>query len=230
MGMNLYIGQCVGSNRTELSDSKENTNPIESRIKVRILPQMENIDDALCPYYPFFFKDKCVYANKGEYYWVISNEEFTCGYVLGLANYNQYNSSDDFYKINSVQLSPNTDLMEIFQNSVKNIDISIPHSLSNSNIEFWNDSSIHFVNKKTGEKTILFSNGNFYSFGAEEFTVKIGENILALNNNGIQFKNKSNIKLDCEQVLLGNNAVYNALMTNGSSSEGSIVSSHVKVG
>ena len=56
----------------------------DDRLFVQITPEMDNITKDL-PCWPYFFRDEQFKGNVGELVWVICDDEFSVGYILGFA-------------------------------------------------------------------------------------------------------------------------------------------------
>ena len=209
MGYNLYLAEVVGV-----------AIETDSRVQVRVLPQMEGISENMCPRWPCFFRDEGLTGNPGDLVWVICDDEFSLGYILGLANYNTF-VEDTF---SEYSLSPD------LQQKGKDILLSIKAetlNYHNIKLEYWDSNCIHFVEKSTGGKIIVFSSGTIYIMRPKEFIVVIGNTKLQLNADGISMSG-NNIKLQSEYVGLGNSPKGNVLITDGVSSEGASISNFVK--
>jgi len=209
MGYNLYLAEVVGV-----------AIETDSRIQIRVLPQMEGIAAEMCPRWPCFFRDEGFTGNTGDIVWTLCDDEFSTGYILGLANYNTF--VEDVFS--EYSLSPD------LQQKGKDILLDLKAETLNYNnikIEYWDKNCIHFIEKNTGGKIIVFSSGTIYIMRPKEFIVKIGDTKININADGISFSG-SNIKLQSEYIGLGNNPKGNVLITNGVSADGASISEFVK--
>lgn len=209
MGYNLYLAEIVGV-PTET----------DSRIQVRILPQMEELPSEMCPRWPCFFRDEGLTGASGDIVWALCDDEFSTGYILGLANYNTF--VEDSYS--NYSISP--DLKQKGKDILLNLKAETL-SYNNIKLDYWDSNCIHFVEKSTGGKIIVFSSGTIYVMRPKEFIVSIGDTKINVNASGISFSGES-IKLQSEYVGLGNSPKGNVLITNGVSADGASVSDFVK--
>lgn len=225
MNYGLYLAKIVGV--------CSNT---DSRLQIKILPQMESISDDMCPKWPYFFRDEILTGAAGDLVWCICDNEFNNGYVLGLANYNTY--SDDAYETSKdrdtnkdIYLSlPDENLKKKIQDaSIKLLGSTL--SFQNVKVTHWDTNSIHMVERDTGGFVIAFAVGSMFIMRPQEFIVHIGG-----ATTGTSFKmdaetiglKAENIKLQSEKVGLGSNPTAPVLVTNGPSFEGSIPSKYAK--
>lgn len=212
-------------------------NTKDNRLGVRILPQMGNrttIPDSKCPVWPSFFKDELYTGKKGDLVWVICDDEFSMGYVFGLANYNTYPDIVD-----------NNGSSSVFEKSLDGIDLSIPSelrsaiseasisvlgvtlSLDNVKVTYWDSNCIHYIERRTGGKVIAFKSGTLYIFRQNEFVIKIGKSVLRLDAKSLSAVSDS-ILMQSDFVGLGNSrSMGNVLVTNGKTSTTAMVSESV---
>ena len=92
--------------------------PKDNRLGVRVLPYMEGIESSKCPVWPSFFKDELFTGKNGDLVWVICDDEFSLGYVFGVANYNTYPDVVD-----------RTNSPTVYEKSTDGISLSIPTDL-----------------------------------------------------------------------------------------------------
>lgn len=201
----------------------------DSRIQVKILPQMEEISDSFCPLYPHFFRDNILTGSIGEYVWVVASDDFSVGYILGPCNYNTYSCFSDGETTDSVlfeNYSIPASLKEKISSTIFEID-SEKYSFQNLKVTYWSSSCLHFVERETGGTIIAYSNGNIMIMRPDKFYVKIGDSKIQLNSSGVSIAGTS-IKLQSEDVELGYNPVGNVNVTVGENSENSKISEYVK--
>ena len=206
----------------------------DNRLRIRVLPYMEGIPKEKCPCYPSFFRDELYTGKEGEFVWVICNDDFSLGYVFGVANYNTYGD---------VTTQGGT---SIFQTSKDGINLSIPESLrdtimesscktlgtslnlTNAKVTFWNDKCVHYVERATGGFVIAFSNGTLYVFRPNEIIIKIGNGDSAFRMDATNLSAVANtVKLQGE-VNLGKNPSANVLISVSGSGVSALKSDSVK--
>ena len=211
MGYGFYLARVVG-----VAKSKDN------RLSVQVLPQMEGIPVTKCPCWPSFFRDELFTGKNGDLVWVICDDEFSMGYVLGLANYNTYSEYVD-----------TDDTSSVYEKSTDGISLSIPSdlrsaitqaslsvegfalNLNNVKVTYWDDNCIHYIERDTGGMVIAYKSGSLYIFRQNEFIIKIASTILKLDSNSLSGVAEA-IKLQSPFVGLGDaNSQGNVLVTNG---------------
>ena len=225
MNYGLYLAEVVGV-----------CNDDDDRLQIKILPQMEGISDSMCPKWPYFFRGEVLTGKIGELVWCICDNEFNIGYVLGLANYNTY-TDDNFTTTKdrttqeTINLSiPNENLKEKIQDASLKI-LGTTLSFQNVKVTYWDENSIHMVERSSGGIIAAFAVGSLFVMRPDEFVVHIGgsnsNSTFKIDSKTIGFQSE-NIKLQGDNVGLGNNPTGTVLVTNGTSFEGSYVSSYVK--
>lgn len=208
MGYNLYLAKVVGVAIES-----------DSRIQIRILPQMEDIPENMCPRWPCFFRDEGFTGNVNDIVWVLCDDEFSTGYILGIANYNTF-VEDTFTEYS---------IPEGLQQKGKDILLDLKAetlSYNDIKIDYWDQSCIHFIEKSTGGKIIVFSSGTIYIMRPKEFIISIGKTKIAMNADGISFAG-NNIKLQSDYIGLGNNPIGKVLVTTGTAADSASVSKNV---
>ena len=216
MSYGIYIAQVVGA-ATEGDD----------RLQVRVLPQMQNVTtlpDDQCPKWSFFFRDE-FYTGTGaanDYVWVICNDDFSVGYILGVANYTTYTSDSTLYKQKSIP----SDLRSAIADSIATIR-GEEYTFSNLKITFWNENSVHFIEKSTGGSLVAFRNGTLYMLRPDEFVIVMGGTKFTMNRTGISLTGAS-IKLGSKSVCLGDNPDGAVLVTTGTTGANARVSKYVR--
>ena len=204
MSYGIYIAQVVGV-----------ANSGDDRLQVRVLPQMQNymtLPDDQCPKWSFFFRDE-FYTGTGaanDYVWVICNDDFSVGYILGAANYTTYSSESTLYKQKSIP----SDLTKAIKESIATLR-GEEYSFKNLKVTFWNNDSIHFIERSTGGSIIAFRNGTLYIARPDEFAIVMGETKFTMSKQkGISLSGTS-IKLGSNDVFIGNKADGKILVTTG---------------
>lgn len=204
MSYGIYIAQVVGV-----------ANSGDDRLQVRVLPQMQNymtLPDDQCPKWSFFFRDE-FYTGTGaanDYVWVICNDDFSVGYILGAANYATYSSESTLYKQKSIP----SDLTKAIKESIATLR-GEQYSFKNLKVTFWNNDSIHFIERSTGGSIIAFRNGTLYIARPDEFAIVMGETKFTMSKQkGISLSGTS-IKLGSNDVFIGNKADGKILVTTG---------------
>ena len=204
MSYGIYIAQVVGV-----------ANSGDDRLQVRVLPQMQNymtLPDDQCPKWSFFFRDE-FYTGTGaanDYVWVICNDDFSIGYILGAANYTTYSSESTLYKQKSIP----SDLTKAIKESIATLR-GEQYSFKNLKVTFWNNDSIHFIERSTGGSIIAFRNGTLYIARPDEFAIVMGETKFTMSKQkGISLSGTS-IKLGSNDVFIGNKADGKILVTTG---------------
>ena len=204
MSYGIYIAQVVGV-----------ANSGDDRLQVRVLPQMQNymtLPDDQCPKWSFFFRDE-FYTGTGaanDYVWVICNDDFSVGYILGAANYTTYSSESTLYKQKSIP----SDLTKAIKESIATLR-GEQYSFKNLKVTFWNNDSIHFIERSTGGSIIAFRNGTLYIARPDEFAIVMGETKFTMSKQkGISLSGIS-IKLGSNDVFIGNKADGKILVTTG---------------
>ena len=204
MSYGIYIAQVVGV-----------ANSGDDRLQVRVLPQMQNymtLPDDQCPKWSFFFRDE-FYTGTGaanDYVWVICNDDFSVGYILGAANYTTYSSESTLYKQESIP----SDLTKAIKESIATLR-GEQYSFKNLKVTFWNNDSIHFIERSTGGSIIAFRNGTLYIARPDEFAIVMGETKFTMSKQkGISLSGTS-IKLGSNDVFIGNKADGKILVTTG---------------
>lgn len=206
MEYGIYIAEILGSPTTD-----------DCRCCVRILPQMSHTETKYCPCWSYFFKDKVFVGRNGEFVWVICDNEFSNGYILGPVN-NSCLRTDDF---------SSSSVSSTFWKKISDVMVSLStqsFNFSDLDVTFWNGKCIHFTERSTGGKVIAYDNGTLYIFRGDSFLVKIGENILRINSDSISMSTGSadsdrSIALQSGNVRLGMNPSKNILATMGVKSD-----------
>jgi len=205
----------------------------DNRLGVRVLPYMKDISSTECPVWPSFFKDSLYSGHIGDLVWVICDDEYSTGYVFGLANYNTYSEAIDsstttvFEKSSDgINLSIPKDLIDKISQASAEVD-GLYLNMDNVKVTYWDDNSVHYIERDTGSSIIAFRSGSLYIFRQNEFLIKVGKNVIKVDSNTISLSGSS-IKLQSDYVGLGNGTCNgNVLVTKGVSAEGAYVAESV---
>lgn len=194
----------------------------DDRLFVQITPEMDDITENL-PCWPYFFRDEQFKGNVGDLVWVICDDEYSVGYILGPANYFSYPEDEETYKQYSIQQELKTKVSDILVNlklqQLNFFDIKVT---------FWNDTCIHFIERSTGGLIIAYSVGTIFVMRPTEFMVRFNENTaMVLNADGFSVVGES-IKLQSNDVELGKNPANRVVTTSGVEGSVNTVSDSVK--
>jgi len=178
----------------------------DNRLQVRVLPHMENLPLEMLPVWPCFFKYQYISGKPGELVWCIANSEFTMGYVLGYAN--TYSWVGDYTE---------DSLSDDFKNKLDDFHVELRGTLLNFSdmiVTFWNETSIHFVSRSSGDHIIAFTSGTLHIVRPKEVITSVeGESIFKVTKDEIVLSAKK-IRLAGE-VRLGTNPQGSVLVTQG---------------
>lgn len=211
----LYIAKVVGTSKDD-----------DSRLQVQIIPHMEGISTDLCPKWPFFFKDELYTGQSGDMVWCICDDNFTTGYILGIANFTTF-VSEEFkegyhpYNKTKVPLSLSHSDFEDSQSNIQKIAVKLQGEVLNfSDLKalYWDDKCIHFIDRSSGSFVMAFTFGSVLIMGPSVFAVHIGPanagSFLKLDSEGFNIKSDS-VKLQSDNIGLGTNPSGKVLVTNG---------------
>ena len=227
----LYIAKVVYTSADE-----------DSRLQVKVLPYMEDIPDSSCPKWPFFFKDELYSGRADELVWVVCDDHFNIGFILGPANYTTYVSGDysTATKDNkTITLSVSQkNLLDAINTSAKAVGALAIGSESSGNftttdmkVSYWSDSCIHFVDRNNGGLVIAYSNGSIMVMSPSKFFVHIGSSssgaTIKLDSSSFSVCGSS-VKIQGDYVGLGKEPKGKILVTEGASAEGGKPSSSVE--
>ena len=224
----LYIAKVVGT-------SKNNDN----RLQVQIIPHMEGIPTELCPKWPFFFKDELCSGKSGDMVWCICDDNFTIGYILGIANFTTF-VSEDFestyhpYNKSKVSLSLPYSDFEDGESTLQKASIKLKGetlNFSDYKALYWDSTCIHLIDRTSGSFIIAYSSGSLFIMSSSLFAIHIGDadsgSYLKLNSEGFSIKGDS-IRLQAPDIGLGENPTGKVLVTNGVDASASYTSSAVE--
>jgi len=165
-------------------------NPRQLRTQVRVLPFMKGISNTEeLPWFPPFFKTQAILARAGELVWVVTNEQFTLGYVMGFVSSITWFSD---YDTQSVQ--------QDFLNQIDSALVSLEGQLFNFNntiITYWDNNSIHFIDRSTSAVTIAFKTGVIHRVASEGIAIRCGRSKFKIT--------ADSITLDSEKIQLSGN-------------------------
>lgn len=228
----LYLAKVVGVNAGMGLDSlqSDQAKAVDSRLQVRILPQMENVSADNLPLYPSFFKNTLITGAIGDLVWVLANEDFTLGYVLGLANSNTMLGNFEDYSV------PRDLLKEILDSKLKLK--AKTQSFQNLIISYWDSNCIQFVERNTGAFLIFYKSGTYVDVRSSGILLHVGSVKNPKNGGSTVEINADSIGLSCEapngkitlaakNVYLGNNPTANVMVSAGTSGRNAVASSGV---
>ena len=206
MKYSIYLARIEGS-----------ASSTDTRLQVRVLPDMEDLSKDYLPMWPSFFRNELITGRPGSLVWVIANEEYTMGYVLGYANF--YTWKDD-YKAASIP----SDLFDKIDEG--SIDLK-GHILNytDAQVVFWNENTLHFIERSTGTSIIAYRNGTIHSVGPLEILASVGESILKITGKEIVLSSPS-IRIEGE-VKLGTNPQGKVFVSSGSGGNNTVPSKGV---
>lgn len=223
MGYGLYIAKIVGVNTSA-----------DNRLQIRILPQMANLEESMCPKWPSFFKDELYTGRNGDLVWCVCDDNFDNGYVLGLANYAAY--GDDAYStitINKEEI-PLSIPKEGLQDKISEASVQLLGkriNLQDVKVTYWDSNSIHFIERSTGGFIIAYSVGSLLIMRPSEFFLHIGSAekgpSIKVDSTGISMA-ADDMKFQSKHIGLGLNPTAKVVVTNGVSAEGGFPSSYVE--
>lgn len=229
----IYMARVVAG--AVASDLFNKDTASDSRLTVRIIPHMKDVEDGLLPRYPFFFRDGMLSGEVDELVWVVCSDDFSVGYILGSANYNTYHDLG-FNKFTDgegeeSQVSVGGDLKRALRSSwVQRFGLDSP-DFANMKVTYWNDDCLHFINRENGGSYIMYSNGNMHIMEPNRFLVVVGASTISIDKDGIEIVNASTdgtIAVQANDVALGLAPQGKALATGGTG-ETVIPSDHVRV-
>jgi|LSQX01.3.fsa_nt_gb hypothetical protein len=189
----------------------------DSRLQVRILPDMEDLSRDYLPMWPSFFRNEMITGKPGALVWVIANKEYTMGYVLGYANF--YTWKDD-YKDASIP----SDLFDRIDDGAIDLRGKILN-YSDTQVMFWNENTLHFIERSTGASIIAYRNGTIHSVEAGEIVAKVGQSILRITGEEIVLSSPS-VRIEGE-VKLGTNPQGQVFISSGPKGNNTVPSKDV---
>lgn len=199
--------------KTYLAIVEGTATPDDFRLTVRPIPEMRNImETGLLPRFPFFFGNKAYTGKLKELVWIVSNEEFTMGYVMGLVS--KFNWNDD-YSEQSITLDTFEKIRNVY---VELRGIVLP--FSDLEITYWDNTCIHAVDRRDGKLLIGYSSGSINIISKDEILFMVGNSdkqknsIIHVTDDTISLK-AENIYINGEKVYLGRNSYGPVVVTHG---------------
>lgn len=194
----------------------------DSRLRVRVIPHMEGIAVDKLPSWPHFFRDKMITGTTfttqpADYVWVIANEDFSIGYVLGLTNMFSFGASYGESSLSGTLMDAVSDAHIRLNGTTL--------SFNDTLITYWDGNSVHFVERSTGSYYIAFRNGTLHTVCNDKIACKVGASMFKITEDEIQMSAK-NIRLNGE-VRLGSNPKGKIMVSNGSGAENAVASDEV---
>lgn len=191
--MNIYLAKIEGT-----------ATPDDFRLTVRPLPNMVDIlDKSSLPRFPFFFGNKAYTGKVGELVWILSNDEFTMGYVMGLIS--KFNW-DEKYEDQSITLEILEKIRDIY---VDLKGIILP--FSDLEVTYWDNTCIHAIDRRDGKTIIGYSTGSINIISATEVLFMVGNpsdskksSVIEMTSEKISIKAES-IFINGSEVRLGRN-------------------------
>ena len=191
-----------------------------TRLRVKVLPYMESLDDYACPEWSCFNRQHIITGDVGDLVWVVANDDFSLGYIIGYANYTTY-SEETFYKMtiddkgNEIYLSIPPKMIEDLNKKLHTLDSTLTISLENVEVTYWDNTCIHLTERNTGAMVIAYTDGTFYIMSREAFFVNVmGKAGMKISEEGVSiFGNKINLQSD--SVGLGSSPSNPVLVTGG---------------
>jgi hypothetical protein len=206
--MNIYLAEIVA-----IASNKD------SRTQVRVLPHMQGIIKEHLPIWPSFFANHIITGKVGDLVWVIANEDFSVGYVLGYAS---MSTETGLYEAISIP-------SKLFD-TLSNIHLELKGTLLNYRdiiITHYSEFSIEFFQRKDGTHIIAFTNGTLHIVRPNEITMIVGSSSFSIKNGEISMDAVS-LKLGGKSVQLGKMPTGQVLVTDGASSTSGRASTSVK--
>ena len=200
--MKIYLAKIEGT-----------ATPDDFRLTVRILPDMRDILDAGdLPRFPFFFGNRAYTGKLSELVWVLSNDEFTMGYVMG--GVSKYDWNDDY-----AEQSITLDIFEKIRNIYVDLrGIILP--FSDLEVTYWDNTCFHAIDRRDGKMIIGFSSGSINIISEDEVLFMVGtedskkNSVFRITNDSVSIKAES-IYLNGENVYMGRNSYGKVVVTTG---------------
>jgi hypothetical protein len=119
------------------------------------------------PKWPFFFKDRVFVGNVDDLVWVVTNNDYTTGYILGQAAEIAWGED---YRSSSVSESRFEKFSDILINAHGRTLYYV-----NIDILYWNEQAVHIRDRSTGETIIILATGVVHSIFNDEIFMSVGE-------------------------------------------------------
>ncbi len=173
--------------------------PDDFRLTVRPLPEMKRIMDiSALPRFPYFYGNKAYTGKVGELVWIIANDEFTMGYVMGLVS--KYS-----WEGNYTSQSITTENFEKIRDAYLTIkDTMIP--FSDLEITYWDNTCIHAVDRRDGKLIIGYSSGSINIIGKDEVLFMVAGD--TVDKNSIIKMTKDTITIKAETLYVNGEEVF----------------------
>ena len=206
MKYSIYLARIEGAASAE-----------DSRIQVRVLPDMEDMERDVLPMWPHFFRNESITGKPGALVWVLSNEEYTTGYILGYANFFSWR---DEYEEASIP----AELYEVLDNANIELQGKIMN-YSDIQVTFWNENTLHFIERSTGASIIAYRSGTIYTVSPGLVDVTVGNSIFRITPEEI-ILSAANIRIEGE-IKLGTNPQGKVFVSGGTGGGNSVPSRDV---
>ena len=199
----------------------------DNRAIVRVLPYMKDAKDAECPRWSSFYRERVFAGKVGDLVWVVCDNEFSNGFILGAANYSCM-PADTFEKYSITE-----DLWESLSETL--VDTSAKGlNFTNLQVTYWNKHCVHFIERDGGGSIIAYDNGSMFIMRKDEFLVKIGRNMLRINKDSISLstgedESGGTVAIQSPDIRLGLSPSKNALGTMGTQADIAETSEYVWV-
>lgn len=188
MEYGIRIAEIVGMATAKAGNPDKPQDSPNFRIKIRVTPEMDSIDEDYLPIWPCFFKYQGITGKVGDLVWVLCNEEFTIGYILGFMN--PYTWSGSYI---------NDSIPKTVFNAVDSMHVALRGRLLNYKdiiVTYWDQQSLHFVERSTGASVIALTSGVLH-------IVRPGEILMAVMNSD----STSMIKIDANETVITSKAI-----------------------
>ncbi len=198
---------------THLAIIEGTATPDDFRLTVRPIPDMKLVMDVgTLPRFPFFFGNKAYTGKIGELVWIISNADFTMGYVMGIVS--KFSWKDEY-----IGQSITEDVFEKIRNVYLNFKgILLP--FSDLEISYWDNTCVHAVDRRDGKLIIGYSSGSINIISKDEILFMVGgdnafkSSLLHITEDTISIKAEE-IFLNGAKVFLGRNSYGPLVVTQG---------------
>jgi hypothetical protein len=147
--------------------------PGDDRLRVRIMPHMADIENMKAlPKYPSFFSNEAIVAktemvdkDKADFVWVLALPDFTVGYILGPASFNNPTAKKHIGSYNFKGTYQALSQRGVITNDVKYEDLYVT---------YWNDEYIELANIKKGDRYFVLSNGTLLALTRNQIFMRVG--------------------------------------------------------
>lgn len=212
-GYGIYLAEIVA---TVSSD--------DSRLTVRVIPQMEGIETKYCPSWPCFFKNEIITGKVGDRVWVLCNDEFTIGFILGLANV-AITENTSYEKC-----SLSSSLKDTINSCYRDLEAS-SLNFNNLLITYWDSACMHCIDRTDGSTLIAYNSGTIVRIKKSEIYAAVrgygGTSQFRVTPSEINLS-ADTIRLQSENVILGNNPRGNVMVSTGTLGRNAVPSTTVQ--